>query len=56
MLVDPKLIVDDGVNSICRKCHFKINAVVAIWRVHFIKKVMRQLKAHVWYMLEVLIL
>ena len=51
-LVDPKLIMEDEVNRIRRKCRPKIKAILATRYVYSVKDLVRQFKAHVWCILE----
>ena len=51
-LVDPKLIMEDEVNRIRRKCRPKIKAILATRYVYSVKDLVLQFKAHVWCILE----
>ena len=50
--MDPKLIMEDEVSRILRKCCPKIKAILATRYVYSVKDLVRQFKAHAWCILE----
>ena len=51
-LIDPKLIMEDEVRRIGRKCRPKIKAIFATRCVYTVKGMVQQFKTHVWCLLE----
>ena len=51
-LFDPKLIMEDEVRRIGRKCRPKITAILATRCVYSANGMVQQFKTHVWYFLE----
>ena len=51
-LIDPKLIVEDKVRRISRKCLFKIKAILATRCVYGVSAMVQHFKSRVWCIFE----